>query len=69
MPVAYTITLMSGSPVGEPTYEDLHRLACRLVEPPGGPGHHEQRKPFHAVATADRAGGGRRVPAAAELAA
>ncbi|MGH8884231.1 MAG: CRISPR system precrRNA processing endoribonuclease RAMP protein Cas6 [Egibacteraceae bacterium] len=46
MPVAYTLLLRTGAAAPEPTHEDLHRLACRLVEPPGNPAHQDQRKPF-----------------------
>ncbi|MGH8899554.1 MAG: hypothetical protein ACRDZ4_21640 [Egibacteraceae bacterium] len=46
MPVACTLTFRTGATAPEPTHEDLHRLACRLVEPPGNPAHQDQRKPF-----------------------
>lgn len=46
MPVAYTLTFQARERLAEPTHEDLHRLACRLVEPPSNPAHHQQRKPF-----------------------
>jgi len=53
MPTAYTITfrtLRAHRPAGAlaPTLQDVHGLACRLLEPPESPGHHNQRKPFSA---------------------
>jgi CRISPR-associated endoribonuclease Cas6 len=47
MPIAYTVTFHSPRPIGmAPGHEDVHRLACQLMEPPGNPDHHAQDKPY-----------------------
>ena len=45
MPTACTLTLRGERPA-RARPEDLHRLACQLVEAPGNPGHRDQVKPF-----------------------
>jgi hypothetical protein len=45
MPSAFTVTFRTGSPV-EPSFDDLHRLACWMFEGANSGSHHDQDKPF-----------------------
>ena len=51
MPTAYIVTfkaITTGRPAARlaPTLQDVHGLTCRLLEPPGNPDHHNDRKPY-----------------------